>query len=658
MSKPLKVLPEKPAERHARIRTEASRETVESIVVAIVLALLFRAFVAEAFVIPTGSMAPTLMGAHKDLVCHECGESYRTGASIEKRSATQETTVVASICPNCRYVNPLDLVNGPNDKTFAGDRILVSKFAYALAEPQRWDVIVFKFPGNPKQNYIKRLVGLPEETLKIRFGDVYSRPAGSEAFEILRKPHDKLLAMSQQVYDTSHQSATLIHAEYPARWQAWDAAATAPPEDSWQVQRDTAGMTATLPAGNDSVRYLRYFHNWPTDELWEAASHGLSLAQINPYASSAITDFYAYDAYVHVPSYEVYSEPPTTAPRGRGIFSRLRNLVSSHSGILSSDYQPGMGPEQFGGVAEVGLSPGAREGGHWVGDLIVEADVETEGDQGEIVLELVESAVLYRCRIDLADGQATLEIVNRDTPVTFAQAGGTAEESPTAATAVRGNSRHNLRFANCDDQLYLWVDDSVVEFDLPTTFDTSALRSLTEQRPHISEQHPFDAAPAALGVRSAAATVHRMQLLRDKYYIATKNATFQGLFDYDLSKIPLQDRAGGLEAVQNTLLEPAEWDASGIWDARREVEFELAEDQFFPMGDNSPESQDARCWVRPFNDSYLNPATPYPDAYLWADATYVPRDLLVGKALMVFWPHPWNTPIPFTPNFKRIGLIR
>lgn len=658
MSKPLKVLPEKPAERHARIRTEGGRETVESIVVAIVLALLFRAFVAEAFVIPTGSMAPTLMGAHKDLVCQECGEVYRAGASIEQKSAIQETTVVASICPNCRHINPLDLANGPHDKTFAGDRILVSKFAYAIAEPQRWDVIVFKFPGNPKQNYIKRLVGLPEETLKIRFGDVYARPQGSEKFEILRKSHDKLMAMSHRVYDTNHQSATLIDANYPARWQPWDPSAITPPEDSWAIERSTEGMTATLPAGNDSVRYLRYFHNWPGNEIWEAASHGLSVEEVDPYSSTAITDFYAYDAYVHVPSYEVYSEPPSKAPRGRGIFSRLRNLVSNHSGVLRSDYQPGVGPEQFGGAAEVGVSAGAREGNHWVGDLIVEADVETEGEQGEIVLELVESAVLYRCRIDLADGRATLEIVNRDTPVSFAEAGGSAEEPPTAATDVRGNSRHSLRFANCDDQLYLWVDGSVVEFDLPTTFDTSTLRSLDEQRPYLSEQHPFDAAPAAIGVRSAAATVHRMQLLRDKYYIATKQATFQGLVDYDLSKIPLQDRVGGLEAVQHALLQPLNWDETAIWDARREVEFELAEDQFFPLGDNSPESQDARCWVRPFGGSDRGSATPYPDAYLWAEASYVPRDLLVGKALMVFWPHPWNTPVPFTPNFKRIGLIR
>ena len=55
------------------------RETIESIVVAFTLALLFRAFEAEAFVIPTGSMAPALMGRHKDLVCMACGRDYWVG---------------------------------------------------------------------------------------------------------------------------------------------------------------------------------------------------------------------------------------------------------------------------------------------------------------------------------------------------------------------------------------------------------------------------------------------------------------------------------------------------------------------------------------------------------------------------------------------------
>ena len=66
-----------------KVPGHATRETIESIAIAVILAFLFRAFVAEAFVIPTGSMAPTLMGQHKDVQCPECGFWYQAGASIE-----------------------------------------------------------------------------------------------------------------------------------------------------------------------------------------------------------------------------------------------------------------------------------------------------------------------------------------------------------------------------------------------------------------------------------------------------------------------------------------------------------------------------------------------------------------------------------------------
>src|ERR1700676_3426555 len=49
------------------------RETIESIVIAFILAFLFRTFEVEAFVIPTGSMATTLMGRNLDLDCPQCG---------------------------------------------------------------------------------------------------------------------------------------------------------------------------------------------------------------------------------------------------------------------------------------------------------------------------------------------------------------------------------------------------------------------------------------------------------------------------------------------------------------------------------------------------------------------------------------------------------
>ena len=109
-------------------RKSTLREYAESIGVAIAVALLLRAFVVEAFQIPSGSMIPTLE---------------------------------------------------------VGDHIFVSKFSYGLsipftdtkimqyAEPKRGDVIVFKWPVDTSTDYIKRVVGLPGDTVEVRQGQLF-----------------------------------------------------------------------------------------------------------------------------------------------------------------------------------------------------------------------------------------------------------------------------------------------------------------------------------------------------------------------------------------------------------------------------------------------------------------------------------------------------
>ena len=91
------------------------KEWIEPIAIAIVLAMIIRTFVVQAFKIPTGSMRPTLI---------------------------------------------------------EGDRILVSKFIYKFKEPERGDVIVFVSPEDKKKDFIKRLVGLSGENIEISNGTI------------------------------------------------------------------------------------------------------------------------------------------------------------------------------------------------------------------------------------------------------------------------------------------------------------------------------------------------------------------------------------------------------------------------------------------------------------------------------------------------------
>ncbi len=82
---------------------EGHRDTVEAIVVAFILALVVRGFEAQAFVIPTGSMAPTLMGRHKELACPQCGFLYAVNASQEAEVQSPAHVVHSGLCVNCRY---------------------------------------------------------------------------------------------------------------------------------------------------------------------------------------------------------------------------------------------------------------------------------------------------------------------------------------------------------------------------------------------------------------------------------------------------------------------------------------------------------------------------------------------------------------------------
>jgi signal peptidase I len=80
-----------------------------------------------------------------------------------------------------------------------GDRILVLKCIYQFFAPKRWDVVVFKNPLNPKINYIKRLIGLPGETVEIIDGDIYINN------EIVRKPTKVQNELWMPIYNNDYQ---------------------------------------------------------------------------------------------------------------------------------------------------------------------------------------------------------------------------------------------------------------------------------------------------------------------------------------------------------------------------------------------------------------------------------------------------------------------
>ncbi len=78
------------------------REVVETVVFVVVLVLLLKAFLAEAFVIPTGSMAPTLLGYHRNVTCPQCGHTFSINLSDQLDPERQGNAVITGCtCPNC-----------------------------------------------------------------------------------------------------------------------------------------------------------------------------------------------------------------------------------------------------------------------------------------------------------------------------------------------------------------------------------------------------------------------------------------------------------------------------------------------------------------------------------------------------------------------------
>ncbi len=282
------VLPNPKSSTVASHPHEGHRDTVEAVVVALILALVVRGFEAQAFVIPTGSMAPTLMGRHKEVACEQCGFTFAVNASEEVESRPPRT-VYSGLCGNCRNLSRLD-----ESPSFKGDRILVMMFAYDLPflpggrPPERFDVVVFRYPEEPEVSYIKRLIGLPNETVRITHGDVFVKKQGTKSFVLARKPLRHQTAMQINVYDDRHQPRAF--AEVP-EWRRWR-----DDRSNWKVidagksryQADLAAVAsmASAPAprsdgqshsANDEAletpspwAELRYRNLVPDPEQWQA----------------------------------------------------------------------------------------------------------------------------------------------------------------------------------------------------------------------------------------------------------------------------------------------------------------------------------------------------------------------------------------------------
>ena len=88
-------------------------------------------------------------------------------------AAIVAAVLIALAIDNFVIVNA-QIPSGSMENTImTGDRVIGNRFAYSFSDPQRFDIIIFRYPDDESQLFIKRIIGLPGETVEIRDGKIY-----------------------------------------------------------------------------------------------------------------------------------------------------------------------------------------------------------------------------------------------------------------------------------------------------------------------------------------------------------------------------------------------------------------------------------------------------------------------------------------------------
>jgi signal peptidase I len=173
------------------------RAAVEMAVVLGIVSLLAGTWLVAPRTVVSGSMADTLLGRHRQVVCGDCRFAFDCGTDgIEQATGR-------AVCPNCG--SPHNTLDELSD--LPGDRVLIDRTAFLRQRPRRWEPVAFRLPPSAAKVAVKRVVGLPGEAVQLIDGDVMIDG------QIARKSLAQQQALAVLVHDHRFRAEGL-----PSRW--------------------------------------------------------------------------------------------------------------------------------------------------------------------------------------------------------------------------------------------------------------------------------------------------------------------------------------------------------------------------------------------------------------------------------------------------------
>jgi len=218
-------------------RLPRCRSIVETAVLVLVGLVVWRTWFLDGFPvlvrIAGNSMAETLLGPHRRIICGDCGFPFVVGSDFP-------TSDYRAACPNCGYAAN-DVRDWP---AVPGDAVLVHRSMFQLRRPRRWEVVDLRNPDHPSQVAVKRIVGLPGEKVEIRDGRVYINGAPA------RKTLDEQRATGILVHDACYAPHRVPTP--PPRWR--------PDGKGSHWISDKGNFVHAAARGSSAIDWLTYHH--------------------------------------------------------------------------------------------------------------------------------------------------------------------------------------------------------------------------------------------------------------------------------------------------------------------------------------------------------------------------------------------------------------